>query len=473
MSKTKKVVNIRDKQSQTAMLELAANDESVRCQGASEIISNFEIIRDEPWINQLELNDKGNYKSTLKNISLILENDPQLKGVIAQNDFRGELVRKADTHWGDCEDKVNGDPWRNEDDVQIKKFLETNYGLSPQVTKFSDAVSLAGYNNRFHSIKDYLNSLKWDGIPRLESLLTRHLGVVDNAYTRAVSRKTLCAAVARVFNPGIKFDYVLILEGKQGKGKSTFIKTLGKSWFGDNISSFKGKEAVEGMQGVWIMELSELQAFGKAEIEHVKSFISRTEDRMRPAYAHRVETFKRRCIFIGTTNDTEYLKDETGNRRFWPVECEIDRIDIPSLKKEVDQLWAEAVVLWRKGEKLYLDKKEQEVIAQGEQSLRYAEDPWTDRIKLWLEEPISKKDKFDFKESSESEEIIKRDRIPVEEVLVKCLEITVDKIKPAESNRVRRIMKGIDGWSDTTKNMKFGSDGRQRKCYFRISKVTP
>jgi putative DNA primase/helicase len=468
MSKVNKVINIRDRQSQTAMLELAGNDENVRFQGAREIIPSFGIIQNEAWISQLELNERGAYKPTLENITLILKNDHRLKGVIAHNDFREDLVRKADTPWCDCEDPVNGDPWRNEDDVQVKKLLEVTYGLSPQVTKFSDAVSLAGYNNRFHPIEDYLNSLEWDGKPRLESLLTRYLGVVDNAYTRAVSRKTLCAAVARVFKPGIKFDHVLILEGKQGKGKSTFIKTLGKHWFGDNISSFKGKDAVEGMQGVWIMELSELQAFGKAEIEHVKSFISRTEDRMRPAYAHRVETFKRRCIFVGTTNDTEYLKDETGNRRFWPVHCEIEKIDIPALKKEVDQLWAEAVVLWRKGEKLYLDKKEQEAIAQKEQSSRYAEDPWTDRIKLWLEEPVSKVKELGSEMDFEFEEGVKRDRVTIEEVLVECLGIEVDKIKPAESNRVRRIIKGVDGWSDTSKNMKFGNDGGQRKCHYRV-----
>ena len=473
MSKTNKVTNIRDRPSQTAMLELVRNDKEVRVQELREGNPDFKRIEDDTWMQELELNNNGDYKSTLGNLSLILKNDPQLKDVIAQNDFRGELVRKGNTPWSDCEDLVNGDPWRNEDDVQVKKLLEVTYGLSPQIAKFSDAVSLAGYDNRFHPIKDYLNSLKWDETPRLENFLTKYLGVVDNVYTRAVSRKTLCAAVARVFKPGIKFDYVLILEGKQGKGKSTFIKVLGKHWFGDNISSFKGKEAVEGMQGVWIMELSELQAFGKAEIEHVKSFISRTEDRMRPAYAHRVETFKRRCIFIGTTNDTEYLKDETGNRRFWPVECEIDQIDVPAFGKEVDQLWAEAVVLWKKGEKLYLDKKEQEVIATKEQSSRYAEDPWTDRIILWLEEPVSKFKELGSEMDFEIEEPVKRDRVSTEKIMTDCLEIDVDKIKPAESNRVRRIMKGIDGWSNITKNMKCESDGRQRKCFFRIPKVTP
>ncbi len=468
MKAKNKVVPIKDRESQKAMIDFVGNDEKVRAQGLSEAIPYFKEIKDEPWVNELEHDKKGNIKPSLTNISLILENDPQLKGLTAYNDFRDELVRKADTPWGKCDDPINGNPWRNEDDVQVKKLLEVNYDLSPHVARFSDAVFLGGYNNRFHPIKDYLDNLKWDGVPRLDTLLTKYLGVVDNAYTRAVSRKTLCAAVARVYNPGTKFDFVLILEGKQGKGKSTFIKTLGKHWFGDNISSFKGKEAVEGMQGVWIMELSELQAFSKAEIEHVKSFISRTEDRMRPAYARRVETFKRRCILIGTTNDTEYLKDETGNRRYWPVQCEIEKIDTSTLKKEVDQLWAEAVVLWRKGEKLYLDKTEQEAIAQKEQSLRYAEDPWTDRIKLWLEKPVSKIKELASEIDFEIEEAVKRDRFSIEEILVECLEIDVDKIKPAESNRVRRIIKGVDGWSDTSKNMKFGKDGEQRKCHYRV-----
>jgi len=234
------------------------------------------------------------------------------------------------------------------------------------------------------------------------------------------------------------------------------------------------------MQGVWIMELSELQAFGKADIEKIKSFISRTEDRIRPAYARRVETFQRRCIFIGTTNDTEYLKDETGNRRYWPVRCEIKKINIPALEKEVDQLWAEAVVLWRKGEKLYLDKTEQEVLAVEEQSSRYADDVWKEIIEHWLEEPFPDNDYDGEFSDVASEKMVKRDMIYLEEIFEDCLGLMPDKygskaiqMKPADASRIRKIMKRIDGWSDTTKNMRFGEDGRQRKCYYRLPNVTP
>jgi putative DNA primase/helicase len=473
MKAENKVVPIKERKSQIAMLNLVSTDDNVRSQVLSESIPYFEEIKDELWLDELDLTKKGLIKPSLANISLVLENDPQLKGAIAYNDFREELVRKAGTPWCECKNPVNGEPWRNEDDVQVKKFLEVNYKLSPQIARFTDAVSIAGYNNRFHPIKDYLESLKWDEKPRLDSLLTRYLGVVDNDYTSAVSRKILCAAVARIFEPGVKFDFVLILEGKQGKGKSTFIKTLGRHWFGDNISSFKGKDAVEGMQGVWIMELSELQAFGKAEIEHVKSFISRAEDRMRPAYARRVETFKRRCIFIGTTNDTEYLKDETGNRRFWPVQCEIEKINISALEKEVDQLWAEAVAVWQKGEKLYLDKTEQEVIAQEEQSSRYADDVWKERIEHWLEIPVPENHYKCELSGIECVKFVERDRTFIEEILSDCLLISSSNFKTAEGNRVRKIMKRIDGWSDTTKNMRFGEEGRQRKCYYRSPNVTP
>jgi predicted P-loop ATPase len=221
------------------------------------------------------------------------------------------------------------------------------------------------------------------------------------------------------------------------------------------------------------MELSELQAFGKAEIEHVKSFISRAEDRMRPAYARRVETFKRRCIFIGTTNDTEYLKDETGNRRFWPVQCEIEKINISALEKEVDQLWAEAVAVWQKGEKLYLDKTEQEVIAQEEQSSRYADDVWKERIEHWLEIPVPENHYKCELSGIECVKFVERDRTFIEEILSDCLLISSSDFKTAEGNRVRKIMKRIDGWSDTTKNMRFGEEGRQRKCYYRSPNVTP
>ena len=250
MKAENKVVPIKERKSQIAMLNLVSTDDNVRSQVLSESIPYFEEIKDELWLDELDLTKKGLIKPSLANISLVLENDPQLKGAIAYNDFREELVRKAGTPWCECKNPVNGEPWRNEDDVQVKKFLEVNYKLSPQIARFTDAVSIAGYNNRFHPIKDYLESLKWDEKPRLDSLLTRYLGVVDNDYTSAVSRKILCAAVARIFEPGVKFDFVLILEGKQGKGKSTFIKTLGRHWFGDNISSFKGKDAVECLQGV-------------------------------------------------------------------------------------------------------------------------------------------------------------------------------------------------------------------------------
>jgi len=475
------VIPIEGRPSHVAMLEMAEDDENVRNQGLRETITNFEEIQDEPWVDELELNEKGNFKSSLTNISLILENDPQLKGAIAYNEFRDELVRKADTPWCECKNPINGDPWRNEDDVHVKKLLEVTYSVSPGINKFSDSVSLAGYKNRFHPIRDYLNSLDWDGEPRLDSLLTRYLGVIDNPYTSAVSRKTLCAAVARVFEPGIKFDFVLILEGKQGKGKSSFIKTLGKHWYGDNISSFNGKEAVEGMQGVWIMELSELQAFGKADIEKIKSFISRTEDRIRPAYARRVETFQRRCIFIGTTNDTEYLKDETGNRRYWPVRCEIKKIYISALEKEVDQLWAEAVVLWRKGEKLYLDKTEQEVLAVEEQSSRYADDVWKEIIEHWLEKPVHENHFEEDYFQDTGKKMVERDRTHIEEIITNFLNLSPSfdsgpktiQMKPTDVSRVRKIMKRIAGWSDTTKNMRFGEDGRQRKCYYRLPNVTP
>ena len=215
-------------------------------------------------------------------------------------------------------------PWRkasagltltDNDMAGLRNYIESVYGISSP-NRLEDALSLEMHGNSFHPVREYLARLKWDGQSRIDTLLIRYLGAKDSDYSREVIRKTLVGAVARVLVPGIKFDQMTVLVGPQGCGKSTFINKLAGEWFSDTLSTVQGKEAYEAIQGVWIMEMGELSAVKKAEVESTKLFISKTEDRFRPAYGRKVESFRRQNIFVGTTNNSRFLKDATGNRRF-------------------------------------------------------------------------------------------------------------------------------------------------------------
>ncbi len=458
-----------------AMSEFAQQDPETKkamIQGVTEGFENVDGLPD--WLLELETNDKGDVLPKLTNIVKILSNDPSLCDRIALNELMGTPVFTNDLPWETCRDKTNGSRWSNNDDLMLRQFLEGKYKVEVSDARINDSVNLVAYEGRFHPVKDYLNSLEWDGEPRLETMLHRHVGTPRTPYTDAVSRKVMCAAVARVFKPGCKFDYVLILEGSQGRGKSTFIKTLAGDWFGDNVSSFKGKEAIESMMGQWVIELGELQAFGKAEIENIKAFISRREDRGRLAYDRRPGVYPRQTIFIGTTNSDDYLKDDTGNRRFWPVACEKERIDIEAVKAERDQLWAEAVALWKSGETLYFDSQETELLATQAQKERYAKDERAAEIERWLGLPIPKNywdmslsihdgDLFDGIETME------RDRTCVAEVWTECLGGNLKDLNRNQSVQIGRILRQIDGWEPAGKGVYFGKRYGKQKGFIKVT----
>jgi len=212
-------------------------------------------------------------------------------------------------------------------------------------------------NTFFNEVQDYLRAIEWDGIKRLDTLFVDYLGALDISYTRTITRKALVAAVSRAMVPGTKFDNMVIIGGPQGIGKSTVLRILGKDWFSDSLQTFEGKEASEMIQGVWINELGELSGMSKSETNAVKQFLSRTEDIFREPFGKRTGRYPRRCVFFGTTNDKEYLKDLTGNRRFWPIDVGIQnpiKNVWNQLPDELDQIWAEAYTYWQMGEPLYL-----------------------------------------------------------------------------------------------------------------------
>lgn len=301
----------------------------------------------------LEKDEQGNVLSTVTNLVFILQNDKNLENIV-YNELSGSIDVIGKLPW---ERKNNG--WNACDLSCLLYYLESNYKLYSPV-KCRDALwAYLVSNRRYHPIKQYLEHLNWDGKERMDSLLINCLGAVDTEYTRTVTRKTLIAAVKRVMEPGVKFDSVLVLCGPQGIGKSTLFERLGRDWYSDamTVSDMKDKTAAEKLQGVWIMELGELAGLRKVDTEVIKSFLSRTNDRYRPTYGQYVESHLRSGIIVGTTNARDgFLRDITGNRRFWTVFCdgnskhkawEIEQ-------EEIDQIWAEAVCAYKNNENIYL-----------------------------------------------------------------------------------------------------------------------
>lgn len=380
------------------MLEFAREDEEVKKtifkEKQAEAMADFgefsEDIEDneeddDSWAVDLDT-DKNGYKSTIDNVLIILKNDKRLKKGIAFNEFTRKMVRRKAMPWNK---ELKEEEWTDADDSGLRHYLEKIYGLKGK-SNIEDAFRLVAQVNVFHPVRDYLSNLVWDGKQRMERIFIEYQGVEDTPYTRAVTRKFMVACVARVFQPGVKWDNVLTLVGPQGCGKSTIVKTLGREWYSDSLTTMVGKEAFEQIQGVWINEIGELSAMKKSDIETIKLFTSKQEDSYRPAYGRYTETHKRQCTFIGTTNKHDFLRDMTGNRRFYPLDCNPEKATKnvwTELPNEVDQIWAEAVYLYNKGESLYLDK-DMARMAEIEQDKHLEENPLTGIVKTYLDKPI-------------------------------------------------------------------------------------
>ena len=388
-----------------------------------------EVLKPDPnWTQKLHRTDEGELKNTLPNIVLILQNDPRFAGIMAFNEFSNEVVlkkkpprvkKKAKAQhdpvnlsgriW-QLDDPINGNNWTDDHDSDIRFVIESKSTLNGYGIKIADrdlraAVNKCAQQNAFHPVKDTIEAVEWDGNCRCETLFIDYLGCEDNSYHRQASLMTMVGAIARIYEPGCKFDFVPILEGTQGKGKSTFIQILGLKWMrelqGDVGNS---KEMVESMQGAWILEIGELSSMHRAEVNDLKSFVSRQVDKVRLSYEKRARDFRRVCIFIGSTNDNEYLRDQTGGRRFWPIVCLLQgMIDNKRLKREISQIWAEALQIYlRMREKagtdelpLHLtgDAADTATIVQESRRLESPEEVMAGEIKAWLETPLN--DEFD------------------------------------------------------------------------------
>ncbi|SPF40777.1 conserved hypothetical protein [Candidatus Desulfosporosinus infrequens] len=456
-----------------AMQELAVNDGAVKQQLMSEsMAAALEDFKpgDDDWVKRLEYKNDGTLKATIDNIRLIMEHDPRLCGTVGHNEFAHRIELLKDLPWRDTD---KGSNWSDSDDAALRHYLEHGYDIS-HVGKTMDAMSVIVEKNRFNPVKDYLNRLVWDGVERLDTLLIDFFGAKDHEYTRAVTRKALTAAVARVLNPGCKYDFMLLLIGKQGLGKSYILKKLGGKWFSDSLTTVTGKEAYEQLQGVWIIEVGELSAAKKADIDALKHFISKQEDIFREAYGRRTGIFPRQCIFVGTTNDYECLRDKTGGRRFWPVNVGAGK---QSLWQDlnVEQIWAEAVHAYIAGEALYLSP-ELEEYALTVQAEHTEESEKAGMVYAYLDillptdwdtRDLSARRLFLSGDFTSGGGTVRRTRVCAIEVWCECFGGDPKQLSGVQSREIRSILDHAEGWERHYGKIKFRVYGVQRG-YIRV-----
>lgn len=472
--------NEQDKKSFKAMEEFAAKDPQTKKHIAEEKfaeakfdfadgVEESEEDTDDSWTSELTANTKGEYENSANNLNIIFQFDRFLKNAFKLNTFDNKRYVTKNLPWRNID---SPEPLRDVDYSGVRNYIECIYGIVSS-QKVDDALALEIEKKKFHPITTYLKSLQWDGIPRVDTLLIDYFGAEDNVYTRAAIRKMLCAAVTRVFHPGTKFDTALILVGPQATYKSTFVKRLGKEWFSDTFTTVQGKESFEQIQGAWLVEIAELSGLKKAEVETIKHYISKCEDSFRPAYGRTIETYKRQCVFFGTTNSKDFLRDPTGNRRFLPIDVRPEfatkNVAKELVDEEVDQIWAEAYEIYKRGETLYLTAEE-DMIAKIEQhkhseqderkgiieeylNTKYPDD-W-DSMDLydrrrWLEDPLSKNG------------TIQKECVCVAEIWCECLGKEKNDMSRYNTRDINDIMRSLDGWEASTSTKNFSIYGKQK-----------
>ena len=464
----------------------------------------------EGWFpDQLTLDQNGRIESTAPNAAVIVHNDARLWGAICFNDFSKQIVsRRSIKSRLDicpsfiCRDKINGDRWQDVNDITIRLVLESpngegkvGYGMKITDRDLNAAVVSAAHRNKFHPVLDYLTACReaWDGSERVETLLIRYLGVEDTAYHREVIKWKMVASVARIFEPGHKFDYAIILQGATGIRKSSFIRSLyGGEWFGEIDCNLDNKQEVaETVAGKWVLELPELSGLHKSDHNAAKAFMRRRTDDVRMAYDRRVSEFPRQCVFWGSTNDKKYLRDPTGNRSYWPVLVETTSIDTDAVEAERDQLWGEAVALYQQMRErqprgdlpLTLHSNEARAEAQAlQEAARSTElhEMWAEKIDDWLNTPVTLReflteigakieDKFDEDESNDV--LVLRCATTREVVVEGALKKDRGIMDYQTAQNIERAMPMLDDWSQPKDDVKGGTrirvQGLRRRWWIR------
>lgn len=443
-----------------AMNAWAARLPEVRVEAVRDAASDFDDAGDgdEDWRSALELDRHGAVRPSAANILRIVRNDPAIAGRIRYDVRAAGLCAVGDElPWRTIEGGHSR--WLDSDDASLRVWLESTYGVSNK-QKTDDVVESEAARHPYDAVREYIESLPpWDGTPRVDTLLVDMLGAEDSAYTRAVTRKTLCAAVRRALHPGCKWDHMLIVEGDQGVGKSTLWARLGGPWFTDSLTvvdTERPKDAAEKLQDMWICEIAELDGIRKTSVESLKRFLSSSSDNYRGAYARRAESRPRRCIVVGTVNNVDgYLRDVSGNRRFWPVRTH-GRLDFDALGPDVvAQVWAETKKL-EPDERLYLDD-ELEAVAREQQMQAMETDPREGIVQLYLDSRVpagldqmtlEQRDAFWATYDPERDGLVERERVCVAEVWHEALNGDVHTTERRDSYAVSAMLRHL-GWEPT------------------------
>ena len=436
---------------------------------------DFAADDDRDWTSQLRYQPRSQIlENSVWNLMLILNNDPDFAN-FGYNELANRVQVTGPVPWDRPADNKF---WRDADTAQLKALLDTRY-VSFSSRNHDVCFAKVADDRRFHPIRDYLDSLPpWDGECRLESLFIRCLEADDTEYVRTVTRRLFAAAVARVYQPGIKFDCLTVIDGAQGIGKSTLLKELvGDEYYSETLSltDMDDKTGAEKLQGYWVIEIGELAGMKKADVEKVKGFLSTTDDKYRPSYGRVVESHPRQCVVIATVNgERGYLRDITGNRRFWIIKCrqKEQARKWSFTKEERDQIWAEAVALWRGGEKLYLEDTElpaAEALQREAMELDERQGIVEEYLNTLLPDNWDGMDLYERRnylsvqyDPTQPRGTTVRKAVSNVEIWAECFGKNPSEMKPADSYAIAALMMRVEGWERTEKIKRIPVYGRQR-----------
>lgn len=462
------------------MVMLAVKDEAVKIQLGSEKLQSAEADFadnipdgqpvDNKWIGELEVDKKGNYTSTINNIYLLLKHHPEIKGKLMLNEFEGRLLVTGKLPWRKVTPSTKD---FTDDDVDcLAAWLEEN---KVPFTHIERGLAKIRNDNKIHPIRAYLESLKWDGEERLDSLFIDYLGAEDNEYTRAVARKSFTAAVKRIFEPGCKYDTMAGFVGPEGIGKSTLINKMGKEWFSDCLGDIHKKEGMETIRGIWIMEIAELASFKKTDQDAIKRFLSSPIDIYRPSYGKQLIRFPRQCVFFFSTNRLDFLQGGEKHRRYWPILTSVQEptknIFTELTDAEVDQLWAEAKYRYHQKEPIFLSDELADMAQTARQQHTEREEK-AGQIDDYLEtllpenwgqmKPYQRQNFLHDSDELEPGGTVERNIVCVAEIWVECLRHMIKDMNRVSVKFIHEHMRTLKGWRYVNETRRFVNYGPQK-----------